>query len=76
MEYVEPERVIEGIATPEEKKEGSVPHGRKTDGRGACTRAAAQSGQQYVDVDFAKKASNPAPPSDMFVVQYAEVGEA
>ena len=53
-----------------------MPHGRKTDGRGTRTRAAAQSGQQYVVVDFVKKASNPAPPSDLFVVEYAQVGEA
>ena len=61
---------------PEEEEEGSAPHERKTDEKGTGTRAAAQSGQEYVVVDVVKKASNPAPPStDMLVVEYAKVGK-
>ena len=32
--------------------------------------------QHYAELDFADRRPIPAPPSDMFVVAYAEVGQA
>ena len=58
---------------PPEGQEGNVrkpEEEERKEGRHALQR------QHYAGLDFADRCPIPAPPSDMFVVAYAEVGQA
>ena len=54
---------------PEEEEDDCVPQGETEAG-------VVQHPPQYAELDFAKRGPVPAPPSEMFIVQYTEVSKA
>ena len=59
------------LMPPEEKQKGGARKPKEKE----ATRHAAQC-QHYAELGLADRCPSPAPPSNMFVVAYAEVGQA